>query len=273
MLDQLLEFYLSPGALWFVLELFLVIVLIFLLRNKGSSLYIFFEIIYEKVYDFFGDIIGGSWKEIIKTYVVILFFTILLSNLIWIFLELLAPIFWADEAWHFILEYYIIIPSADINFNLALAIISILIMLYVQFWSLWFKNFLHDYFPVFWKNYITVERWNKGDLIYYPLKVIVKIFDITISMFLGLLEIIWLIAKVISLSFRLFGNMTSGTILLGMAVLWVASMTKWVLWFEFPVILPVFVYLQEILVALIQAVVFPLLVTIFIKMSMVDSEA
>ena len=271
MLEQLLNFYLSPVAFWFALEVLLVIVLIFMLKNKDSSLYVFFDLIYEKVYDFFGNIIGENGKEIIKTYVVVLFFTILFSNLIGIFLELLAPIFWADEAGNFILEHYIIIPSADINFNLALAIISVLIVLCVQFWSLWFKHFVHDYFPIFGKNYITIERWNKNDLTYYSLKFLIKIFDIVISVFLWVLEIIWLIAKVISLSFRLFGNITSGTVLLGIAVLWIGSITKWVLWFEFPVFLPVIIYLQEILVALIQAVVFPLLVTIFIKMSMTET--
>ena len=38
-----------------------------------------------------------------------------------------------------------------------------------------------------------------------------------------------------------------------------------VLGFDFPIIWPVIVYFQEILVALIQALVFPLLISIFIK--------
>jgi F0F1-type ATP synthase membrane subunit a len=42
-------------------------------------------------------------------------------------------------------------------------------------------------------------------------------------------------------------------------------------WFgiDFPVIAPVLIYLQEILVALIQALVFPLLIAIFIKVAKV----
>ncbi|MDF1682308.1 MAG: F0F1 ATP synthase subunit A [Patescibacteria group bacterium] len=43
-----------------------------------------------------------------------------------------------------------------------------------------------------------------------PLFIIIKFFDIVISLFLGLLEIVGHFAKIISLSFRLFGNVTSG---------------------------------------------------------------
>ena len=44
----------------------------------------------------------------------------------------------------------------------------------------------------------------------WPLFLIVKACDIVISMFLGILEIVGHIAKVVSLSFRLFGNIMSG---------------------------------------------------------------
>ena len=270
MLKEVLDFYHSPVVVWIFLEFFLMLILIFVLKFKNGGSYIFFELVYEKVYCFFGDIIG-SWKEFIKTYVAILFFIILLSNLIGIFLELLSPIFWIDKSQNFLFENYIIIPSADINFNLALAIISVFIILYVQFQELWFKSFLYDYFPIFWKNYISIEKWSKNGFIFCILKVCVKIFDIIISMFLWVLEIIWLFAKIISLSFRLFGNITSGTILLGITVFWVGSITKNSIWFEFPIILPVLIYLQEILVAFIQATIFPLLVAIFIRMSVVKN--
>jgi F0F1-type ATP synthase membrane subunit a len=46
----------------------------------------------------------------------------------------------------------------------------------------------------------------------------VKTFDIIISMFLGALEIVGHGAKIISLSFRLFGNVTSGGLLMVMLV-------------------------------------------------------
>jgi F-type H+-transporting ATPase subunit a len=99
--------------------------------------------------------------------------------------------------------------------------------------------------------------------------ILVKFFDIAISLFLWVLEIVGHAAKVISLSFRLFWNMTSGWILLAMLIGWVSALTVWLTWIEFPIIGPVILYLQELLVAFIQALVFPLLVAIFIKVAKV----
>jgi F0F1-type ATP synthase membrane subunit a len=66
--------------------------------------------------------------------------------------------------------------------------------------------------------------------------------------------------------------MTSWTVLLAMTVVWISSMTNGMFWFNFPIWLPVLIYLQEILVAFIQALVFPLLVAIFIKVAMTQME-
>jgi F0F1-type ATP synthase membrane subunit a len=51
-------------------------------------------------------------------------------------------------------------------------------------------------------------------VLFYPAWIVIKIFDIIISLFVGFLDIIGILAKVISLAFRLFGNMLSGTVLL-----------------------------------------------------------
>lgn len=56
---------------------------------------------------------------------------------------------------------------------------------------------------------MTVERKKMKAYVYYPLTTLAKVFDIVVSLFLGFLNIVGLFAKVISLSFRLFGNMTS----------------------------------------------------------------
>ena len=97
-------------------------------------------------------------------------------------------------------------------------------------------------------------------------------FDIILSLFLGLLDIVGLFAKIISLSFRLFGNMTSGTVLLGITVVGLSGLTQNWFGFEFPVVLPVIVYLQEILVGVIQAFVFAMLVAIFIQLAIPEQE-
>jgi F0F1-type ATP synthase membrane subunit a len=61
--------------------------------------------------------------------------------------------------------------------------------------------------------------------------------------------------------------MMSGTILLGMLVLWMNTLTSNISWVEFPILFPLIVVLQWLLVAVIQAFVFSLLTAIFIKVA------
>ena len=247
---------------WILIELIIILLLYLIFKLfPNTKIIVMFDLFFEKVYDFFEDLLWKDEKRWIKIYVTLLFFIIFLSNFIGIFLEFLIPIFWHN------LEQLIKIPTADINFNIAMAIIWILIVILEQFKYLWFKSFLFEYFPVLWKNYIPFTRWKLPRIIYFPLFLLVKIFDIIISLFLWVLEIIWIVAKVISLSFRLFWNITSGGILLAMLMWALWTFTMWIINFEFPVVLPLIVYLQEILVACIQAFVFPLLIAIFIKVA------
>ena len=93
-----------------------------------------------------------------------------------------------------------------------------------------------------------------------------KIGDIVISMFIWLLDIIGIFARIISLSLRLFGNMSAGSILLNVAYLWLWSATVALAATNIPLLLPLIVYIQWILSVLIQAFVFSLIVWIGIKM-------
>lgn len=267
-IQEVLNYLHSPTSFWIMLEVIIILIIAIILKyTKTSSLVILIDFFYEKIYSFFEEILWEEQKRWIKTYIVTLFFIIFLSNFLWIVLEIIAPIFWIGKEWEFILEHFVSIPSRSINFNLALAIISVFTILYIQFNSLWIKHFAEEYFPIRWKWYLPIERWNKKAYIYYPSLILVKTFDIVISLFLWLLEIVGLIAKIISLSFRLFWNITSWTILLAMAIFWMNSLTQNLFSINFPVLLPVLIYLQEILVAFIQAIVFPLLVSIFIKVA------
>jgi len=194
-----------------------------------------------------------------------MFFIILLSNLSWIILDFITPILGYDELKHPILEKYIKIPTADINFNIAMAVVWVFIVIIEQFKSLGFLKTIYEYFPIFWKNLIPYEKGKLPFLIDNILFIIVKFFDIVISLFLWILDIIWHFAKVISLSFRLFWNISSWGILLAMLFAWISWLTTSIIWIDFPVIWPVILYLQAMLVAVIQALVFPLLIAIFIK--------
>lgn len=247
---------------WVVLELFIILALILVYKKfPNSSVSIFFDMCYEKVYNFFEDLLWREEKRWLKVYSTLLFFIILFSNLLWVLVEFLIPI--NEDFFH----HAIRIPSSDINFNVAMAVVWISIVIFEQFRSLWLKKFFYEYFPLLWKDYIPFEKGKLPKYIDIPAFLLIKLFDIIISLFLWLLEIIWLAAKVISLAFRLFWNITAWWILLIMLVWWATALSQKLFWINFPVIIPLIVYLQEILVSFIQAFVFPLLIAIFVKVA------
>ena len=259
------SFYTNTWVSIWILSIVLIGFLLAFLFKKfpKSSFFVFFELFFEKIYEFFEEILGNEEKRWIKVYVTILFFIILSSNLLWIFLDFLLPIFWHH------LEHFIKIPTSDINFNIAMALVWLVIILIEQFKALWFWKAIYEYFPILWKNYIPYTRGVLPKIVDFPLFLIVKSFDIIISLFLWLLEIVWHWAKIISLSFRLFWNVTSGWILLTMLMWALIWLTNNLFWIDFPVVWPVILYLQGLLVAFIQALVFPLLIAIFIKVAKV----
>lgn len=273
MLLDLQIFYTSAQFIW-ILWIFVCILVLFLwLKNQKWILYLCFELVFEKVFIFFEGIAGKHVNREIVSYVVILFFIILMSNMLWVLIDILAPVFWINASGLFILYDSVMIPSSDLHFNLALAGLSIIIVLWVQFRAMGLKKFLYDYFPLFGKWYISLQKKpHTNKYLYFLQYAGVKGFDIILSLFLWVLEMIGLVAKVISLSFRLFGNMASGWVLLAITVVWLSWVTYNWFGFAFPVWLPVIVYLQEILVWLIQAFVFALLVAIFIGGAMPQKQ-
>ncbi|MDD3793768.1 MAG: F0F1 ATP synthase subunit A [Candidatus Gracilibacteria bacterium] len=257
----------NPYFLGILVVLGLIFIIYFFITKKpNSSFSIFFDMVYEGVYGFFEDILGVDEKKWTKLYITSMFFVILLSNLLGVFLEILGvglPF----------LHHTISIPTSDINFNVAMAIVGVCIVIYEQFKFLGFGKALYEYVPFMGKDYIPYERGKLNKYIDIPLFIFVKFFDIVISLFLGILEIVGHGAKIISLSFRLFGNITSGGMLLAMLLAGVELLTGAISGFifskeiNFPIIFPLILHLQGLLVALIQALVFPLLIAIFIKVA------
>ena len=257
------------GELFLLLLIILFALFYYLFKSGKLFLYfgkrfiLLFELLFEKIYWFFDEIIWENQKFWVKSFVIWIFFIILFSNLLWTIVDFLNTMFpWLDK--------YIIAPTTDVNFNIAMALIAVGLILYVQFRKLGFFKFIYSYLPIFWKNIVSIERDGMSWWIFYPLQVFVKLFDIIISMFVWILDIIWNIAKVISLSFRLTGNMMSWTILLWMLVAWLNLLTNNITGIEFPILLPLIVVLQWLLVAVIQAFVFALLTAIFIKVATED---
>ena len=158
---NILEIYTASSSLGVLVILILILIMWALLRYLPlSKVSLSFEAIYEKAYDFFNEVLEEDFSAFAKNYVVILFFINLFSNAFAIVLEIFAPIFGVGENWAFHLEHYISMPSADLNFNIALAVMSMIVLLAIQFRGMGWKGFMYDYMPVFGKWYISVKKWD-----------------------------------------------------------------------------------------------------------------
>ncbi len=139
----------------------------------------------------------------------------------------------------YVISPYLRTATTDLNLTLALALIAVFA---VQFFGV--KSSGMAYFTKF----INLPALDKGALgvIFFGA---------------GFIEIISEIAKIISFSLRLFGNLFAGTVLL------------FVMAFLIPVGVPTIFYLLEVFVGLIQAFVFAMLTLIFIGSAMAGHEA
>lgn len=117
--------------------------------------------------------------------------------------------------------------TSDLNLTLALTIISLAATHYYALTTVGIKDYLSRYFS------------------FNP-----------INLFVGILEIISEIIKLISLSFRLFGNIFAGEILL----LTIGSI--------FAFLLPIPFMMLEVIVGLVQALVFSMLTMVFMSILM-----
>lgn len=124
--------------------------------------------------------------------------------------------------------------STDLNFTLALALVSVTMTQVFGVQSLGF-----DYFSKF----INIKGFSKN-----------PVFG-GIDFFVGLLELISEFSKIISFSFRLFGNIFAGTVLL------------FVIGSLLPVIVPSIFLMLEFFVGVIQALVFGMLTMVFMSMA------
>jgi F-type H+-transporting ATPase subunit a len=127
---------------------------------------------------------------------------------------------------------------ADMNGTIALAAVSMICWLYFVLRYAGLRMVLFDIFGN------KADRKEIPALIYY--------FLFVIFFFVGLIEIVSILFRPVSLSFRLFGNIMGGENLLQAMY----GMQKWVL--------PIPFYFLELLIGLVQALVFTLLVSVYI---------
>ena len=234
------------------------------------------EYIYENIYLFFDEVIGEKSPRMWVASVTALFCVLLGINIFGVFLDILAPIFGHDVSGNFMLSHYVASGSSQLNFTVALALISVLWIILTQFQSFGAKDFFLSYIPLKKKGYISIEKPKKFTFLSWIIFFLAKIADILLGFFLAFLDIIGLCAKVVSLSFRLFGNMLSGAILWAMLLLALGDitekMTQFLGWIRFPILFPLIFYVQSFFVAFLQAFVFALLVSIFIRVSMKETS-
>jgi F-type H+-transporting ATPase subunit a len=121
-------------------------------------------------------------------------------------------------------------PASDLNFTIALALISVISVNILGVAAIGFAKHFKKFFN----------------------------FSGPIVFFVGILEFISEIAKIISFSFRLFGNVFAGEVLLTIVV------------FLVPYFVPVPFFMLEVFVGFIQALVFAVLTTVFIGMATIE---
>ena len=142
--------------------------------------------------------------------------------------------------------------NTDVNTPLAIALVSFVFVLYFGLKTLgisFFRQYF-DFGPVF----RSIGQVFKGKFN------LMGIFSGAVGVFVGLLELLSMFIRIISFTFRLFGNMTAGEILL----LITAFLIPWVLALPF--------YGLEMLVGVVQALIFAGLTLVFVTMAVSPHE-
>lgn len=142
--------------------------------------------------------------------------------------------------------------SSDLNFTLGLAIVSLLATHAISIKVLGIKEYLTRYFA-FIPFILSLlkgkpKAWRE---IKSPMEAIIGFITFVVMIFVGFLELILEVVKGISLSFRLFGNVFAGETVLST----VSNISAF--------IFPLPFYLLEIVVGIVQALVFAMLTLAF----------
>lgn len=185
------------------------------------------EIVYERLVELMDSVLNNQKKsEQYLPFVATIFIFILVSN--WLGILPGVGSLGIEEGHHF--TPLLRSPASDLNFTLALAVITVVAV---------------NIFGI-----TAIGAWRHAS----------KFFNFTspINFFVGILEFISEIARMISFAFRLFGNVFAGEVLLV------------VIAFLVPFIAPVPFFFLEIFVGFIQAFVFAMLALVFIAIATVE---
>ncbi|TSC62250.1 MAG: F-type H+-transporting ATPase subunit a [Parcubacteria group bacterium Gr01-1014_48] len=216
---------------WFVMAFLAIISIVFIRRLKlaPSGFQNGAEVVYEGILGLLAPMFGG--REIAEKYfpfLATIFVFIITAN--WFGIAPLLPALGMFHEGHEGVRVFVPFfrsSASDINFTLALAFVSIT--------------------AVQWFGIVALGAWK------HTAKFLN--FKSPIDFFIGILELFSEVSKTISFSFRLFGNVFAGEVLL------------MIVSFLLPYVGPIPFLFLEIFVGFIQALVFTMLTAIFIKIA------
>ncbi len=238
---------------WIALFVILVIGVAFRSRLAAvpRTLQNIIEMAMEKFLEIF-DLVTGSREKSIKfaPFVMAFFFLILINNWLGLIPGVGSIGSMMMEGGHATFVPYLRGGTADLNTTLALASIAVVASHIMGVFAVGGWNYLNKFINI--KAFLEIPK----KIMKEPTIILVN----PIKAFVGIVEIIGEAAKVASLSFRLFGNIFAGEVLL-------ASMSA-ILAFAIPI---PFMFL-EIIVGLIQALIFAILVLIYVSISTTAEE-
>ena len=187
----------------------------------------------EALYNFVQSVAGSENARRFFPLIATIFLFVLLNA--WIGLLPIYPTLSYDAQSFFTTEpihTHLLRPAGtDMNMPLALALVS---FVFVEYWGL--KMLGIGYLGKF----VRLENLRKGNFLQVP-----------IDLFVGVLELLSEFVRIVSFTFRLFGNMTAGEILL------------LVITYLVPFVAVVVFYGLELLVGLVQALIFAGLTLVF----------
>jgi F-type H+-transporting ATPase subunit a len=205
-------------------------------KLRPSAGQVIVENVVQGVLDLTTPIVGNKVAKASFPLLVGLFTFILIQNWSGLFPGV-GTVMLRDRATHEWLEF-VRPANADLNLTLALALVAMAAWLYFILRYAGLKAILVDLFG------------NKADRSEIPLPLYLFLYVIFFAV--GIIEIISILMRPVSLSFRLFGNIFGGENLMH-------SMSQIFQWG-----LPIPFYFLEMLIGLVQALVFTLLVSVYI---------
>ena len=217
----------------------------------------FFEALVQGLYDTIEGIVGHHMVARVFSLLATLFIFIIVSN--WFaLLPGVGSIGWGqDTAQGFEVTTPILRPTtADLNMTLAMATVFMVFWLYWSISEVGLKNFLVHIFG------------SKGGLTGFMAVLLIPVF-----LFVGVIEVVSIAFRPVSLSLRLFGNVFAGENLLTTMITLGKSLglPEW-LAYPMSIIVPIPFYGLELLIGLLQAAVFMLLCAVYIQLSTSHDE-